>query len=84
MKNLVDMTDEELALSYIDGNNRAFDLLLSRNQAKLFSYIVFVVHDRDLAEDIFQETFVKVITKLQQRKYTTDPKKTVDNRKMQW
>ena len=58
MKNLVDMTDEELALSYIDGNNRAFDLLLSRNQAKLFSYIVFVVHDRDLAEDIFQETFV--------------------------
>ena len=43
------MTDEELALSYIDGNNRAFDLLLSRNQAKLFSYIVFVVHDRDLA-----------------------------------
>jgi RNA polymerase sigma-70 factor (ECF subfamily) len=74
MKNLVDMTDEELALSYIDGNNRAFDLLLSRNQAKLFSYIVFVVHDRDLAEDIFQETFVKVITKLQQRKYTTSGK----------
>ena len=68
------MTDEELALSYIDGNNRAFDLLLSRNQAKLFSYIVFVVHDRDLAEDIFQETFVKVITKLQQRKYTTSGK----------
>ena len=42
MKNLVDMTDEELALSYIDGNNRAFDLLLSRNQAKLFSYIVWL------------------------------------------
>lgn len=65
------MTDEELALSYMGGNNRAFDLLLSRNQTKLFSYIVFVVHDRDLAEDIFQETFVKVITKLQQGKYTT-------------
>ena len=39
MKKLQDMTDEELALSYVDGNNRAFDLLLSRNQSKLFSYI---------------------------------------------
>lgn len=68
------MTDEELALSYIDGNNGAFDLLLSRNQSKLFSYILFVVHDRDRAEDIFQETFVKVITKLHQGKYTTSGK----------
>ncbi len=74
MKNLRDMTDEELALSYIDGNNRAFDLLLSRNQSKLFSYILFVVRDRDLADDIFQETFFKVVTKLQQGKYTTSGK----------
>ncbi|MBQ6653206.1 MAG: sigma-70 family RNA polymerase sigma factor [Prevotella sp.] len=74
MKNLHDMTDEELALSYIDGNNRAFDLLLSRNQSKLFSYILFVVRDRDLADDIFQETFFKVVTKLQQGKYTTSGK----------
>ena len=74
MKNLKDMTDEELALSYIDGNNRAFDLLLSRNQSKLFSYILFVVRDRNTADDIFQETFVKVISKLQQRKYTTSGK----------
>lgn len=68
------MTDEELALSYIYGNNRAFDLLLSRNQSKLFSYILFVVRDRNTADDIFQETFVKVISKLQQRKYTTSGK----------
>lgn len=63
------MTNEQLALSYVNGNNQAFDLLLSRNQSKLFSYILFVVHDQDLANDIFQETFVKVITKLQERKY---------------
>lgn len=68
------MTDEELALSYIDGNNRAFDLLLSRNQSKLFSYILFVVRDNDKANDIFQETFVKVITKLHEKKYTTSGK----------
>ena len=69
MKNLHDMTDEQLALSYIDGNNRAFDLLLSRNQSKLYSYILFVVRDQDVANDIFQETFVKVITKLHEGKY---------------
>ncbi len=68
------MTDEQLALSYVNGNNQAFDLLLSRNQSKLFSYILFVVHDQDLANDIFQETFVKVITKLQERKYVDSGK----------
>ena len=74
MKKLQDMTDEELALSYADGNNRAFDLLLLRNQSKLFSYILFVVHDRDTAEDIFQETFVKVITRLQEGRYMVSGK----------
>lgn len=69
MKRLNEMTDEELAFSYVRGNNQAFDLLLSRNQSKLFSYILFVVHEQDLANDIFQETFVKVITKLQEGRY---------------
>ncbi len=74
MKKLSEMTDEELALAYADGNNKAFDLLLSRNQTKLFSYILFVVRDREKAEDVFQETFVKVITKLQQKRYVTSGK----------
>ncbi|MDY6206352.1 MAG: sigma-70 family RNA polymerase sigma factor [Prevotella sp.] len=69
MRKLHEMTDEELALSYIDGNNKAFDLLLARNQSKLFSYILFMVRGNDIANDIFQETFVKVITKLHERKY---------------
>ena len=63
------LTDEELAMAYIGGDNKAFDLLLSRTQGRLFSYIMFVVRDRDKAEDIFQETFVKVITRLHQRRY---------------
>lgn len=74
MDDLNKMTDEDLALSYIDGNNKAFDLLLSRTKTKLFTYIMFVVRDRDVADDIFQETFVKVIVKLQQRKYTNSGK----------
>ena len=69
MKNFKEMSDEGLAISYIHGSNRAFDLLLSRNQTKLFSYIYFVVRDHDTADDVFQETFVKVITKLQEGKY---------------
>ena len=68
------MTDEELALSYTNGSNRAFDILLERNQSRLFSYILFVVRDREQANDLFQETCVKIITKLQEGKYTTTGK----------
>lgn len=74
MEILNELTDEQLALRYIGGNNKAFDLLLSRTQSKLFSYILFVVRDHDKADDIFQETFVKVISKLQQGKYVTSGK----------
>ncbi len=74
MRNLTELSDEELAMAYINGQNAAFDLLLSRNQSKIFSYILFVVRDRSMAEDVFQDTFVKVITKLQQGKYTTSGK----------
>ena len=74
MRILEEMTDEELALAYVEGNNKAFDLLISRNEVKLFSYIMFVVHDEQLANDIFQETFVKAIVKLQNRLYSTSGK----------
>ena len=74
MKKFEGVTDEELALLYVDGDNRAFDELLDRTQEKLFTYIMFVVRDHDTADDIFQETFVKVITKLQHRQYTDSGK----------
>lgn len=74
MENVSRLTDEELAISYVQGNNRAFDELLSRNQSKLFSYILFVVRDEDKANDLFQETFVKVITKLHQGRYVDSGK----------
>jgi RNA polymerase sigma-70 factor (ECF subfamily) len=74
MKNFEGVTDEALALLYVKGDNRAFDELLSRTQEKLFTYIMFVVRDHDIADDIFQETFVKVITKLQQGLYTDSGK----------
>ena len=70
MKQYDGMADETLALLYVGGDNRAFDELLARNQQKLYSYILFVVRDPELANDVFQETFVKVITRLQEGKYT--------------
>ena len=70
MSTLESMTDEELALFYINGNNRAFDELLSRSQDKIFNYIMYVVKDEDLANDLFQETYLKVITKMQNGRYT--------------
>ena len=74
MRKLEEMTDEQLALAYVEGDNRAFDLLLSRNEVKLLGYIMFVVHDQEKANDVFQETFVKVVTKLQQRQYVPNGK----------
>ena len=72
--NLNSLTDEELALRYVAGNNRAFDELLRRNQSQLFTYILFVVSDRHVADDIFQETFVRAISKLQNNDYRANGK----------
>ena len=76
MKEFEGMSNEELALLYVGGNNKAFDELLSRTQSKLFAYIMFVVRNEDVANDIFQETFVKVITQLQENRYTDSGKFT--------
>lgn len=74
MSTLKSMSDEQLALAYINGNNRAFDELLSRSQDKIFGYILYVVKDEELANDLFQETFLKIITKMQNGRYTDSGK----------
>lgn len=74
MKTFVNHSDEELALLYSAGDVKAFDELLARNQQKLFNYILFVVGDQELANDVFQDTFVKIIVKLQEGKYTDSGK----------
>ena len=74
MSILASMSDEELALAYIDGNNQAFDELLNRSEEKIFTYIMYMVKNEDLANDLFQETYLKVITKLQNGQYTNSGK----------
>ncbi len=73
-KILEKMTNEELAISYSEGNNAAFDLLLDRVKGELFSYILVVVRNKELAEDIFQDTFVKIIMRLQEGRYCDNGK----------
>src|SRR5574344_257932 len=70
MENLNLKNDDELVNLYSKGNSRAFDVLLYRYKDKLFSYICFIVRNRDLADDIFQETFVKAIVTLQKGGYS--------------
>jgi len=74
MKNLKSMADEELVVMYAKGNNIAFDVLLNRYKSSVHSYIYYIVRDRDLTEDIFQETFVKVILTIKQGRYTENGK----------
>jgi len=74
METLVEMTDEQLVIDYSNGNNLAFDILLSRHKQSVFNYIYFTVRNRELAEDIFQETFIKAIVTIKQGRYTENGK----------
>ncbi len=74
MDKLNKMTDEELVILYSKGENKAFDALLHRYKNRLFSYIYFIVKNTELAEDIFQETFVKAIITIKQGRYTENGK----------
>lgn len=68
------MTDDELIRQFANGNNQAFDVLLTRHKSRVFTYILMVVRNRDLAEDIFQESFMKVIMTIKQGRYTESGK----------
>ena len=68
------MTDEDLVVSYAEGNNSALDVLLNRYKGSVHSYIYFIVRNKELTEDLFQETFVKVITTIKQGRYTDNGK----------
>lgn len=70
MQVLTKLTDEQLVADYAKGNNEAFDALLKRHQSRVFSYIFHIVKNKDLADDIFQETFVKAIMTIKQGRYT--------------
>lgn len=74
MKNLSQLADETLVKLYENGNNEAFEILMSRYKSKVYTYIYLIVHSRELAEDIFQETFIKAIVTIQQGRYVESGK----------
>jgi len=74
MTNLKMLADEELVVACAQGNNSAFDILLNRHKDTVYSYINFIVKNRELTEDIFQETFVKAIMTIKQGRYTENGK----------
>lgn len=67
-------TDDELIAAYLKGDNLSFDALLERYKQKLFSYILSTVHREDLADDIFQDTFVKAIVCMRKGRYKMNGK----------
>lgn len=67
-------TDEALVALYANGENRAFNVLLNRYKDKLYSYIYYIVRNSEIAEDIFQETFMKAIVTIRQGRYSDSGK----------
>ncbi|MDA9782783.1 sigma-70 family RNA polymerase sigma factor [Vicingaceae bacterium] len=67
-------SDQALIRQYLDGKESAFELLLNRYKSKVFSYIMFTIRDETLANDIFQETFMKAIRTLKKGGYNEEGK----------
>lgn len=70
MQEYIKLADDELVKLFARGDNKAFDTLLKRHQTRVFSYIYSIVKNRDVADDLFQETFVKAITTIKQQRYS--------------
>ena len=66
--------DAALVQYYINGNERALEMLIKRHKLKIYNFIYSKVFDRDTAEDIFQETFIKVIKTLKRGVYNEEGK----------
>ena len=68
------LNDKQLVDSYRNGNVASFELLVERHQNKVFSYILSLVRDRQLADDIFQDTFLKIIRTIKAGAYKEEGK----------
>ena len=68
------LSDRDLIRAYREGDERAFETLLNRYQSGVFSKIVFVVRDHEVANDLFQDTWIKVVKVLKSGKYVEEGK----------
>ena len=68
------LSDQGLIDLYLNGNHSGIEILISRHRTRVFTYILMNVKDRHLAEDLFQDTFIKVISTLRSGKYNDEGK----------
>ena len=71
---LSDFSDQDLVKKYINGDNTSFEILLNRHKNRVFAFIMSKIKNKDLSEDIFQDTYVKVVNSLQKGKYNEEGK----------
>lgn len=74
MFKLNSLNDNELVQRFIEGDQESLEILILRHKSRVFSYIVLIVKNQELAEDIFQETFIKVIRSLKKGRYIENGK----------
>ena len=74
MRNICDQTDDRLVKMYVDGDCKAFDVLIERYKNRVYTYIFHQVRDEYISDDIFQETFVKAIITIKQGRYVENGK----------
>ena len=74
MKKVETPTDAQLVRSYMDGNEVALSKLINKHKQHLYNFIFSKVYDRDIADDVFQDTFIKVIKNLKRGKYNEEGK----------
>jgi RNA polymerase sigma-70 factor (ECF subfamily) len=68
------LNDNELVQRFIQGDHESLEVLIVRHKSRVYSYILLIVKNQDLAEDIFQDTFIKVIRSLKRGKYVENGK----------
>lgn len=74
MNTLKNKSDEQLIALYVKGKMEAFDEIIDRHKDRIFTYILHIVKDEDLANDLFQETFVKTIMNIKEGRYAENGK----------
>ncbi|SHJ04871.1 RNA polymerase sigma-70 factor, ECF subfamily [Tangfeifania diversioriginum] len=68
------LNDNELVQRFIEGDQNSLEILIHRHKSRVYSYILLIVKNQELAEDVFQETFIKVIRSLKRGKYVENGK----------
>ena len=71
---LVQLEDRALVSQYLNGNEKAFETLLMRHKDRIYNYIFMKIRDKALSQDIFQDTFIKVVKTLKKGKYNEEGK----------